>query len=384
MMILPLILMFGVSPLTVLHIYPLVLGRINIKRKKVSKPYYSGTVVGIFSVNHNKNSHYKKPVHTKPLILTSVLIFIGFFVVHVFSIISFIQYGQEVLSSKDYHSIIPITHAVLSLLAIVVGFVLTVIFFTIRISKSKQHQDPQHQQQREQCQATLEWKERRQLRRQVQQPQQQDQQQQQQEQQQQKVLQQLLIPAAVISMNFIYIGCYFMPYMLLAFIHDPLLTTLTYLTLALFIVCIYLICLGVWNLYKLKHKIKHDNNKREKFSDYILYSCMVWAMAFSLSMFLFVVTYILTLGSFDDFRDIKYLMPSLPLAVVSLFLIKPLYKLKKQDPDSNRKAEEGDMQRMEDTEPDDNQICTTEFNETSSSFSDSQTQVLPDNIHSST
>ena len=185
-------------------------------------------------------------------------------------------------------------------------------------------------------------------------------------------------------MNFIYIGCYFMPYMLLAFIHDPLLTTLTYLTLVFFTVCIYLICLGVWNLYKLKHKIKRDNNKHEKFSDYILYSCMVWAMAFSLSMFLFVVTYILTLGSFDDFRDIKYLMPSLPLAVFSLFLIKPLYKLKKQDSDSNRKAEEGSIQRMEDTEPDDNQICTTEFNETSSSFSDSQTQVLPNNIHSCT
>ena len=383
--------MFGVSPLTILHIYPLVLRQINIKRKKVSKPYYSGTVVGVFSVDCEKESHYKKPVHTKPLILTSVLIFIGFLVVHVFSIMSFIQYGQEIMSNKYYHSIIPIIHAVLSLLAIAVGFVLTAIFFKIRISKSKLQQDPQQQEWLE-----MEWQDRchrrfqqqdQQQHQQGQQQQQQEQQQQQQQQklQQQKVLQQLLIPAAVISMNFIYIGCYFMPYMLLAFIHDPLLTTLTYLTLALFIVCIYLICLGVCNLYKLKHKTLYSNIKREKFPDYILYSCMVWAMAFSLSMFLFVVTYILTLGSFDDFRDIKYLMPSLPLAVVSLFLIKPLYKLtsnKKQEPVSNRKAEEGNIQRMENSEPDDDQTHTIKFNEASDS--DSQTQVLPDNIHSST
>ena len=145
-------------------------------------------------------------------------------------------------------------------------------------------------------------------------------------------------------MNFIYIGCYFMPYMLLAFIHDPLLTTFTYLTLVLFTVCIYLICLGVCNLYnyKFKHKTLYSNNRGAEFPDYLLYSCMVWAMAFSLSMFLFVVTLILTLGAFDDFQDLKYLIPSLPLAVISLFLIRPLYKLtsnKKQE-DLNR-TEEG-------------------------------------------
>ena len=177
MTILPLILMFGVSPLTVLYIYPLVLKQINIKRKKVSKLYYSGTVVGVFSVDREKESHHKKPVHTKPLILTSVLIFIGFFIVHVFSIISFIQYGNEVMSSKDYHSIIPITHAVLSLLAIVVGFVLTAIFLMVRIYKSKQywwHQEQQWLKQQWQRQRQLRWQHK-----------EEDQQQQQQNQQQQ-------------------------------------------------------------------------------------------------------------------------------------------------------------------------------------------------------
>ena len=74
-------------------------------------------------------------------------------------------------------------------------------------------------------------------------------------------------------------------------------------------------------------------------------------------------------------------MPSLPLAVISLFLIKPLYKLtsnKRQEPNSNRKTGEGNIQKLENSKQVDNQTCTTEFNETSDS--DSQTQVLRDNI----
>ena len=275
--------MFGVSPLTVLHIYPLTLRQINIKEVEVDKSQYLDS--GVVSIRVKMENHYKKPLHMKPLIFTSVLIWIGFLIVHVFSVIRFIQYGNEVLSSEDYQNKIPIAHAVLSLFAVVTGFVLTVISLRVRISKQQEEQQESN--------ATL---------------------------------RPLLIPAAAISVNFIYIGCYFMPYMLLAFIHDPLLTTFTYLTLVLFTVCIYLICLGVWNLYKFKSK-KYDNNiKFAKFLDKLLYSCMVWAMAFSLMMFLFVVTCIIMLGSFDDFQDLKYLI-SLPLALVSLFLLKPAYAL---------------------------------------------------------
>ena len=281
--ILPLTLMFGVSPLTVLHIYPLVLRLINIKEVEVHASQYLDS--GVVPIKVKTESHYKKPLHMKPLIFTSVLIWIGFLIVHIFSVIRFIQYGNKVLSSEDYQNIIPIIHAVLSLLAVGTGFVLTVMSLRIRISKQ--------QKQQQESNATL---------------------------------QELLIPAAAISVNFIYVGCYFMPYMLLAFFHDPLLTIFTYLTLALFIVCIYLICLGVWNLYKFKSK-KYDNGiKLAKFLDKLLYSCMVWAMAISLMMLLFVVRCIIMLGSFNDFKDLKYLT-SLPLALISLLLLKPAYAL---------------------------------------------------------
>ena len=73
---------------------------------------------------------------------------------------------------------------------------------------------------------------------------------------------------------------------------------------------------------------------------------MVWAIGFSLIMFLFVVTYIITLGTFDDFKDLKYLTPSLPLTVVTLLLLKPACtfisnKNKEASNNDDREAEEG-------------------------------------------
>ena len=106
---------------------------------------------------------------------------------------------------------------------------------------------------------------------------------------------------------------------------------------------------------------------------------MVCAIAFSLLVFLFVVTFIIMLGAFDDFKDLKLLIPSLPLAVLSLFLMKPLYRFtsSKNEAASNRKTEEECVQKMENGTSDDNQTCMTE-----SSDSDSNLQVLPDDIAS--
>ena len=51
-----------------------------------------------------------------------------------------------------------------------------------------------------------------------------------------------------------------MPYMLLAFIHDPLLTLFTYVMVALFIACVYLVCQGAWHLCKFYKKCEDTDN----------------------------------------------------------------------------------------------------------------------------
>ena len=46
---------------------------------------------------------------------------------------------------------------------------------------------------------------------------------------------------------------------------------------------------------------------------------MTWATASSVIIFQFVIIYITTLGSFDDFHELQNLMPSLLIALLGLF-----------------------------------------------------------------
>ena len=76
-----------------------------------------------------------------------------------------------------------------------------------------------------------------------------------------------------------------------------------------------------------KNKEKKDNNsKLPKLFDALLYSYMTWATASSVIIFQFVITYIITLGSFDDFHELQNLMPSLLIALLGLFLLEPAFK----------------------------------------------------------
>ena len=136
--------------------------------------------------------------------------------------------------------------------------------------------------------------------------------------------QELRWPVAVISVNIIYIGYYFLPYLILAFIHDSLLTAFTYFMVALVIFCVYL---GVWYLVKFliyRYSGYDDCFKCAKLLVHLLYSCMTWTAAFVTIIFLFVITFIITLGSFSDFEELKHLAPSFLLAVVGANLVQPL------------------------------------------------------------
>ena len=310
MTLLPLTLTLAFSPFTVLHIFPIALRLLKNTEVKVNAAYYEDK--GILPRDRTNKDYYKKVVHLLPLILTGIGIYIGLLVVHIFSIVRLLEYGNKVLSSN--YTFLSITHAVCSLLAVIIGFSLSVIFLVIKILRSKRG-DKNNKK----------WY--------------------------------LMLPAAVISVNIFYLGCYFLPYMLLAFIHDPLQSIFTYLTVVFFALSTYLIILGFWYFYKRyskKHKIgkndntdkksdeieendkmdktdKMDNNdkidKKSKLADCcdtLLYSCMVWAMAFSI--ILLVLLTIFFIESFDDFQKLQDLTPSLLIAVISVVLLTPTYK----------------------------------------------------------
>ena len=278
---LPLTLVFAVSPLTVLHIYPIALRLKKVNTFTVSPEDYTDSTVT--AIEPKMDNYDKRVIHRNPLIFASIGISIGFLIVHIFSIINSILYCNEVLSNESYHNKLPIVLAVLSLLAVAIGFILTQKILSDNSKVRRNHYEVQKE---------------------------------------------LRLPIAVISVNIIYIGCYFLPYMLLAFMHDPLVTAFTYFMMALFIVCVYLICQGVFNLHKFyKHKCSNykDHIKWAKFFNYLMYSFMTWAVATSIILLLLVITYIITLGGFDDFEELRSLAPSLLIGVIGLFLLKPAF-----------------------------------------------------------
>ena len=85
---------------------------------------YSDTTLSVIKSKASDEKFSKMLIHKPPLIFTSVGI-TGLLLIHIFSVVRFIQYGDEVLSSKIYHNAISIVHGhgVLSLSAIVMELV---------------------------------------------------------------------------------------------------------------------------------------------------------------------------------------------------------------------------------------------------------------------
>ena len=261
--------LLAIAPLTILHIFPIIVMLIK-KTKAKEKPTDQGIMY-----------KYKSLIHWAPLTLTGIVTCLGLIGIHFFSVLRLKEYGDEVLSSENHIHIMLIIYKILSPATFLIGFILSAIILAIKVIKEGQEDHN-----------NKEWT--------------------------------LKLTAAVISMNIIYVACYFFPYMLWAFIHTPFLTIFTHLLLVLLIICFYLACLGVWRLFKLGKKYK-KNGKATKFLNTILYSIMGWGIALSVIIFLVVSKYIVTFGRFGDFEELNSLAPSLLIAVLGLFLLKPVY-----------------------------------------------------------
>lgn len=276
-------LMFAVGPFTVLYIYPIVVRIISKDKAKEE------------STNKLSKNFYRKLIHWVPLLCTGTMTCVSLFAIHIFSLVRFVQYADEVLSSETENRAMGIMYTVLSLLAVITGIVFSVTVLMRRISKSKKDGNKE-----------------------------------------------IMVTAVVISVNIIYVGSYFLPYITWSFIHSPLLTIFTYLLGMMLIISVYLICLGVWRLCKfffIKAGYK-QSAKVTKLLSILLYCCMGWAVAFTFIIFLIVNTYVITLGKFEDFEELKSLAPSLLIAVFGLFLFKPAYKYVKGKLEDDKKDED--------------------------------------------
>ena len=117
----------------------------------------------------------------------------------------------------------------------------------------------------------------------------------------------------------VYLGFYFLPYMALAFINDPIQTIFIYLIGASFAFSIFTIIKAVLSYTAIK--IGWLCSTRVK-----THLILVTATGISIAYFLIIFLFILTLGNFHDFKAIENLTIPIIIGLLSLFVIKPAIK----------------------------------------------------------
>ena len=232
-------------------------------------------------------------LHPVPIFLTSILLHIGLWIIHILAVIKFIDYFNEIVDMDLYeNNSLPTIHAVVSFLAIGCIYIVYIIVAIILIYKRDFYS----------------------------------------------------LLAISITVNILHIGCYFMPYMLLAFIHNPLQTSFTYFTIAILIACIYLPVLSFWVMCSLAAR-------KEKMQFLQGLKTLTSFMILSLIVYIFItINYVLTLGSFDDFKALNNLLLPLLIGLFSLFILRPAYKqCRKKLNHKNEKDDKNDNRKEEDT-----------------------------------
>ena len=213
--------------------------------------------------------------HVSPGV-SSLLITFLLLQLHSFSSFEFVKYGNEILHDDDLF--LPYLHVACSWLAII-GLYATCIAIAVYFYKTKKEDINED-----------------------------------------KVINHLI--ASIIALNIIYIVCYFSPFMLLAFIRDPLVTTLTYCMIMVFIFTItwleILLCKQFENCLVFTGVYK---------ALFILTSIALFISFNNIFVtFIIFVSSIIALGSFNDFQSLQTLLLSLLVGLVSFSIAKPVYE----------------------------------------------------------
>ena len=240
------------------------------------------------------------------LLLTNVTMTMALICIYVASIAKHIEYGNEVLYNQPFgdsnsdDQAIPIIHAVISLLTMLVSLILvTMIYMGNIIHKRKESRrddyekvGSNHPEDESPFHKAV---------------------------------------AVSITLNIIYLGSYYSPYMVVAFIHDPIRTSLIYFLLICVVICLYLFFLGSTNLVYLCFKVCiykcKGHNKLDTDCYYRCTYCIEgWTAVISATYLAIIIVYLFVLGSFDSLNLLQSLTLPLMIFLFSYLFLKPLLK----------------------------------------------------------
>ena len=234
------------------------------------------------NMKHSDEEFFNNKAHLPAHLFTSVLLNLGLFSFHVVSVVNNIKYGNEVLDDREYtlggatyddHHSIPIYIAVWSLIPVISIFCMAIIYVLFKSICYK------------------------------------------------NVNLMVLTTSVLMTGTIIYLGSYFMPYMLLAFIYDPLQTAFIYCTLIAFAICIYFYCFGFFQLKVATMSV--STCKWRDAGENMKNIAMAWGSSATITYFLGVIIYILDLGNFHDFMSAQNLLLPLMVGLFTFLVLKP-------------------------------------------------------------
>ena len=125
----------------------------------------------------------------------------------------------------------------------------------------------------------------------------------------------------------VYLGFYFLPYMILAFINDPIQTVFIYVIAASFILCVYLLIYsGLFYLIFFCATYPEERSKCKEFIIRSSYATFALGSGLSIAYFLIILIFVITLGNFHNFQAVENLTLPIIIALITVFVFKPSYK----------------------------------------------------------
>ena len=271
--ILSIAMMLLIGCMTIKHVYPVILGYVD-QYSKINKEDLEQSV---FSANSNEQmpklvqlNKKQKKYYLLSLFFTSCVVTVLLVTLHIVSITKFIAYGNKILHNGDANQLR--FNIALSCFFIGVMFVIAIVFCTCIRRKS-------------------------------------------------------VLIASSISVNIVYVASCFFPSMVLAFIQDPMQVILTCLMAVAAVIFVYAVIRGVV-LCALLFWVRHC---MPLYPSLLLQTIYKFVVAFLgapvIFLYFFLILNMFTLGSFSDFKSLQNMLLPLLVVLLSIFIMKPAYKL---------------------------------------------------------
>ena len=223
-----------------------------------------------FQTDEDEEGKINKSIYLASLFATNVVIIITLFTFKAFSWVRYVPYGKEVVHYDEGYLI-----GIFSVLLILFIAILTIFLYIMQVCCMEMQHDLHK------------------------------------------------LAALLTAFSIVMLGGFFSPYMVLAFIHNPLQTSLTYLFEVICVLCLYYVFLGLSSFYYWMTTQNDDDYVAVHY--FTLITCYTSiSIAALVTLMAIVNIHFFAFGSFDNYQELENLILPLFIGLLSFIFFKPI------------------------------------------------------------